>query len=267
MPIYERINVVVSLTLIGLALFFVLSFPVQEAEISLFGTPIEIVAPRQWLMMVLLAALAMAGTDVVIRMHPKLPSLYLTYRATFWMLPGLLVVLATQTLGLAPTPAIWAISLAIFGLMLWFTILAEYRQVSPDGVNLLWPRLWRQFIGYGVTLAFFIVIYQTRSRSAISATAVLLVSSSMALGLLCQPPEAILKSWLLAGVIGLGLGQMTWALNYWRIGALNAGLLLFLVFYLFVGLTQQYLDDKISHRTLWEFGTVAGVALIVIYNL
>jgi hypothetical protein len=183
------------------------------------------------------------------------------------MLPGLLVILATQTLGLAPTPAIWAIGLALFGLMLWFTILAEYRQVSPDEANLAWPRVWRQFIGYAVTLAFFIVIYQTRSRSALSATAVLLVSSSMALGLMRQPPYAILKSWLLAGVIGLGLGQMTWALNYWRTGALNAGLLLFLVFYLFVGLAQQYLDDRISHRTLWEFGAIAGVALVVIYNL
>lgn len=264
---FERINAVVSLTLIGLALYFVLDFPAQAAAVTLFGTPLELESPRQWLMVVLLAGLAVTGTDAVVRVHPRLPSQLLGYRATFWMLPALLVVLATQTLGLAPTTIAWAVGLAIVGTLLWLTIFAEFKLVSPGQPAPFWPRLWRQFIGYAVTLTLFIVIYQTRSRSAISATAVLLVSGMAALALLRQPPKTITKSWLFAAVIGLSLGQITWALNYWRTGALNAGLLLLLIFYVLVGLAQQHLLGALSRRTLWEFGAIAAVALVVIFAL
>jgi hypothetical protein len=131
----------------------------------------------------------------------------------------------------------------------------------------MWSRLWQQLVGYVVALLFFVVIYNTRSRSALSATAVMFVSGMTAVALLRQQPPRILISWLLAVIIGLSMGQLTWALNYWRIGTLNAGLLLFLMFYLLVGLSQQHLTGKLSSRTLWEFGVIATVALVVIFSL
>jgi hypothetical protein len=267
MRAYERINAVVSLTLIGLTLYFVLEFPQQVAAFTLFGSPLELESPRQWLMVVLLAGVAMAGTDAVILAHPELPTRRLIYRAMFWALPGLLVVLATQTLGLAPGPIVWAGGLAMAGVLLWFTIYTEYRQLAPDGGPQLGLRLWRQFIGYAVILSLFILIYQTRSRSAISATSVMVVSAIGALGLLGYDPKQVSKIWLFAAVVGLGLGQITWALNYWRTGALNAGLLLFLIFYVLVGLSQQQLAGTLSQRSLWEYGAIASVALVVILIL
>jgi len=267
MPAYERINVVVSLTLIGLALYFVLDFPVQTANIMLFGSPLEIDSPRQWLMVVLLGGMAMTGTDAVIRAHPSLPTRRVNFLITFWALPGLLVVLATQTLGLAPSPVIWAVGLVVVGILLWTTIYTEFRQVSPRAATDLWPRLWRQFIGYAIALIFFIVIYQTRSRSAASATSIVLIGSMVALSLLRQTPAEIGKVWLFAVIIGLSMGQITWALNYWRTGALNAGLLLFLLFYVLVGLAQQQLLGTLSRRTLWEFGAIASVGLVVVFYL
>jgi len=95
----------------------------------------------------------------------------------------------------------------------------------------------------------------------------MLVGGMIAVALLRQPPARILTSWLLAAVIGLSMGQLTWALNYWRFGTLNAGLLLFLVFYVLTGLSQQHLMGKLSSRTLWEFGAIAVVALVVIFSL
>lgn len=267
MPAYERINAVVSLTLIGLALYFVLDFPRQITTFMLFGTPLEVDSPGQWLMVVLLGGLAVTGADTVVRAHPELPTRRLSYLATFWTLPGLLVILATQTLGLAPSPVTWAVGLIIVGLLLWLTINAEFQQVASRSVVGLRPRLWSHFIGYTIALAFFIVIYQARSRSALSATGILLVGGLTALALLRQSPAEIGKTWLFAMVIGLSMGQITWALNYWRTGALNAGLLLFLIFYVLVGLAQQQLSGTLSRRTLWEFGTIALIALLVIFNL
>jgi hypothetical protein len=266
MLINERISVVVSLTLIGLTLYFVLAFPNQPANFTLFGTPLGVVSVEQWLAALLLGGMAMAGADAVIRVHPALPSRNILYLMTFWMLPGLLIILATQTLGLAPDPLTWGLSLVAVGLLLWLTLKAEFQQVAIKGNRFHWSYAWQQLIGYMVALLFFILIYRTRSRSAISATSMMLVAGMIALALLRHQPGLIGKSWLFAFIISLSLGQFTWALNYWRISALTTGLLLLLALYLLVGLAQQQLLGKLSQRALWEFGSVAVVALLVIFN-
>lgn len=267
MPVFERLSVVVSVTLIGLAAYFVLDFPTETASLSVLGSPLALVAPQRWLMALLLAGLVMAGADSIVRAHPALPSRRLGYVALFWMLPGLVVLLATQTLGYLTSAVAWGGSLALVGVVLWLTLAAELVSLGRDAANQLAPRLWRQFVGYTVTLIFFVVIYNTRSRSAASATAVMLVAGMAALPLLRRQPDELFNTWLLAGVIGLSLGQVTWALNYWRTGALNAGLLLFLIFYVLIGLSQQYLSGTLSRRTVWEFGTISLVALLVIFYL
>jgi hypothetical protein len=209
----------------------------------------------------------MVGTDHLMRAHPDLPDHHLTYLATFWALPGLLVILATQTLGLAPNTIAWAAGLVGVGILLWVTILAQYHQASPGSTHLRWPRLWQQLLGFGVALPLFVVIYFTRSRSALSATGILLVGGMVALALLRQKPETIKKTWLFAAIIALSLGQITWALNYWRVGALQAGLLLLVVLYVLIGLAQQQFLGTLSRRVLWEFGAVTLVALLVIFYL
>ena len=100
-----------------------------------------------------------------------------------------------------------------------------------------------------------------------SATGVMLVGGMVALSLLRSTPEQISKTWIFAAIIGLSLGQITWALNYWRTGTLNAGLLIFLVFYVLVGVAQQQLLGTLTRRTLAEFGAIAAIALAVILNL
>jgi len=264
---YERTNAVVSLTLIGLALYFVLEFPARVASISLFGSPLGVNTPRRWLMIMLLVSMTMAGADMVMRSHPILPNGRMRYLATFWMLPGLVVVTATQILGFVPDPLIWGVSLLTTGLFLWLTIVAEFQQVPGNDSAARWAALWRPAVGYALALVLFALIYHSRSRSILSASQVLLVSGMVALSLLRLPPAHISRTWLYASLIGLCVGQMTWALNYWRISTLRGSLLLFLAFYVLVGLAQQHLTAKLARRTLWEYGAIAVVALVVIYNL
>lgn len=265
---HEQTNAVVSLTLIGLALYFVLEFPQQSVAVTLFGTPLGIDSLRRWIMASLLVVIVMAGTDMVIRSHPALLKYRLSYQATFWMLPGLLVLLATQVLWLAPSPVVWGVGLFGVGMLLWLTIMAEFHQVSANsGLGQRWAYLWQQLMGYGLALGLFIVIYQPRSRGALSATEVLIISGMLALALLRQPAEMISRTWLYAGIIGLSIGQIMWAVNYWQTSALGAGLFLLLVFYVLVGLAQQHLTDKLSQRTLWEYGLVSVIALVIIFNV
>ena len=66
-------------------------------------------------------------------------------------------------------------------------------------------------------------------------------------------------------VVGLLLGEMTWALNYWPLlPGLTGGLLLLLSFYLAVGIALQGLQGRLSRRVSLEFAVFAAVALVLI---
>lgn len=262
MPLYERINAVVSLTLIGLAFYFILEFPVQAVIVPLPDVPFVLNTPRQWLMTVLLGALVMAGTDTVIRAHPRLASVRLSYLATFWMLPGLLVILATQALRLAPDLLTWAIALVGVGVALWLTIITAFDRVAPSS---RWAEIWEQLVGYGLALGSFVLIYQSSAVGTPGIVGNALVSLMVALSLLRQHPPLTPKVWLFAGVIGLAMGQITWALNYWRVDAWTAGLLLLLLLTVAITVARQHLSGTLRPRTLWELAGVTAMALLVIF--
>ena len=69
-------------------------------------------------------------------------------------------------------------------------------------------------------------------------------------------------------VVGLLLGEITWALNYWPLlPGLTGGLLLLLSFYLSVGIAQQSLQNRLTRRVVMEFGLfgVLALALIILF--
>jgi hypothetical protein len=264
---YERTNAVVSLTLIGLALYFALEVPARLTRVPLLGTDLAITASRRWLMALLLVAVVMAGADMVVRAQPALLERRLAYLATFWVLPGLLVIVLIQALGFAPNPLIWGISLIGAGILLWLTIVAAFHQAGPKGGAPFWAYLWEQLMADALALILFTLLYQAGQRALVSAGAMVMVSGMLALPLLRQKSPLITKSWLFASVIGLALGQATWAIRFWPVTALQAGLILFLLFYLLVGLTQQFLLARLSGRLVGEYGLIAALALVVIYFL
>lgn len=265
MPVYERINVVVSLALVGLALYFVLAFPVDQFSFNLFGSPVGVTSTWRWLMVILLTGLAMAGADAVMELQPALASRQLGNRAAFWTLPGLVIIFATQTLGLTPDPITWAVSLIITGVLLWLTLLAQFQQGSSEAGG--WSGWWQQIIGYGLAAGLFILIFYTRQRAILSAGSIFLVSLLVSLPLLrASSPAGPTRIWLPALVISLGMAQISWALTYWRAASLQIGLLLVLVLYILIGLTQQYLLNSLTRRAVWEFGLVAAVVIgLIIY--
>lgn len=265
MSIYERISATVSLTMLGLFAYFIVELPSRAIELTLFGSPLTLVVSQWWLMALLLGGLAATGTRSVVYAHPHLPRRTSEYALAFWVLPGLLVILATLWLSrLAPSLVWWLVGIGASGVLLWFVVLAEYHTIDPrDSVYEL-ARLWLNLVAYAVAFGFFVVIYQTRVRSILSATEVLLVSGLLALSLLRAGPAQARRTWLFAGIVALVMGQSTWALNFWRVPPPTAGLWLLLIFYLFTGPAQQHLLGRLTRRALVEFIAVAAVGLFVI---
>jgi hypothetical protein len=265
MPIYERISAMVSLTLLGLISYFIFELPSRAFELVLWGSPLTLVISQWWVMALLLGGLAATGTQSVVYAHPGLPRRASQYALAFWILPGLLVILATLWLPrLVPSLGWWLAGIGGTGVLLWFVVLAEYHTIDPRDPHYELARLGLNLATYAVAFGFFVVIYQTRARSILTATEVLGVSGLLATSLLRAGPAQAGGTWLFAGVTAMAMGQSMWALNLWRVPPLTAGLWLLLIFYLFTGMAQQQLLGRLTRRALIEFAVVAAVGIFAI---
>jgi hypothetical protein len=265
MPIYERISAVVSLTLLGLVAYFLIELPSRAVELTFWGSPLTLVVSQWWLLALLLGGLAATGARAVVHAHPRLPRRTSGYAVAFWILPGLLAILATLWLSLLASSLVWWLAgITIIGVLLWFVMLAEYHTIDPRDPQYELGHIWLNLVTYSVAFGFFVVIHQTRARSILSATEILLVSGLLAGSLLRAGPAQTGRTWLFAGIVALVMGQCMWALNLWRVPPLTAGLWLLLVFYLFTGLAQQHLLGRLTRRALVEFTIIAAIGLFVI---
>ena len=265
MYLYERISQVVSLTLLGLVAYFLIELPNRAIELTFLGTPLTLEISQRWLMALLLGGLAATGTGSIVRAHPQANRWPSGYMLAFMLLPGLLIILITLLLPLFTINLVWwVVGIAASGLLLWLTVLAEFHTVDPRDRWYELAHLWLNLVGFAVAFGFFILIYQTRARSIVTATAMAAAGGLLAASLLRAGPAQIGRTWLYALVAANVMGQSTWALNYWRVAPLTAGFSLVLVFYLLVGLAQQQQLGRLTRRALVEFATVATIGLLVI---
>jgi dipeptide/tripeptide permease len=261
MPLYNRLSLLVSLALAGLALSSLVDLPVASLYLVVLGSPLGFDLSSRWLLMGLLVALICAGTNAVLRTHPRIRLGTIGEMAPFWVLPGLLTLALAVLLYRAPNMLIWLGELAVAAALLPLVILAEHRIVDPRDRYHSRARLGLNLVAYATALVLFTLIYGVRARSLLSASAMVLAGGLLALELLRGLKIEVTQKWIYALVTGLILGEITWALNYWWMGALPGGIFLFLVFYLVSGLAQQHLGGRLTRRVALEYGVAALLCL------
>jgi hypothetical protein len=285
----DRASVLIWVVLMGLAAQRFLALPERSFTTTILGSPITLNITDNTILGVLLAGLVASGTEAVLRAHPlsqrsrmrrgrSAAAGHLWGAGTragwinpvnrdhwvFWGLPIALTIVAILLLPLAPSVVYWVIGLIATGLALGFSLAGIYYTVDPFQPGYRRARLGLNALTYAAALLLFLVVYSTRVRSIVSATEVMLVSGLLALELLRGSGWPMLMIALYAAITGLLLGQVTWALNYWRLASLTGGLVLLVVFYDVVGLAQSALQGRISRRVIIEYGliTIAAMALI-----
>ena len=263
-PGRQRLSVFVGLILSSLVLTKFIELPTRTFAVDVFGSELGVDLDAAWLMAVLLAGLVCTGTDALIRTHPRAHELGLRFTFVYWILPGLLGLIAARLLSEAPTRTIWAAGLAATGLLFVVVLIAEYTTVDPLAPVYPQARLFLNIVAYALAFALFILVYQTRGRSLITATALLVISFALALDLLWGTEAQPGHKAMLAAAVGLILGESSWAMNYWQISAWSGGIVLMLIFYVMTGLASQHLQGKLTRRVLFEFFLVAMVGIAVL---
>jgi hypothetical protein len=265
---YDRLSILVSIVVLGLALTFLIRLPVRVVQADLFGSPVTIPITSRLIMGLLLSGLTATGVEYIMRAHPDFGQEDVTlYSFLFWILPTL-VTLAAAWFTPLPLQAgnilAWLAGLAISAIVLSAVIVAEYRTVSQRDSAYTPARLLLNIVAYLGALVLFTAIYGAKLRSVLSASSVAVVGAILALSLLRAERQATFRTFGYAAICGLVLGEATWALNYWGVGGLAGGGLLTLIFYFFTGLSQQRLLGRFSRPVMIEFSVVGAVGLLLL---
>jgi hypothetical protein len=262
---YDRVSVVVGGILVGIVLLLVLDVPPRVFQFTPLGTPLTVQVTGLWVVSALLVGLACAGTEAVVRTHPSVRRGIIRYTFPGWILPALTTLAVTLYLPRSPDLLGWLVGMAIGGALLACLILMNYRLL--DGAAQRVARTVLRLSAYPLALVLFTAIYRTRLRSLVTATAVTLVAFLLALGILLDRPlrdRSMGRILLYSGIIGLMLGETTWALNYWQANALTVGVLLMLLFYVLTGIVREYIRGSADRQTLAEFLAVAALGIWIV---
>jgi hypothetical protein len=260
----ERASAVATLVVLGLILAVFLEFPTRTYDLAVLGSPLTVNISQTALMAALLVGIVCAGTDSIVRSHPVARRIEARYSFVTWALPALTALLAAVLLPQAPTRLYQMAGFVVTGLVLTAVISAEYFTVDPSDRRYLSARLSLNAWAYLVALISFILIYSPKARSLISATGITLISTLLALEFLRSAGRGFGRTALYAAIAGLCTGEIVWAMNYWRISGVTGGLILLLGFYVFTGLANQQLQDRLTRRVLLEYAVVALVGLAVL---
>ena len=261
-PDRDRLSVLTAIILLAFALARTVQLPTRPVRAMLFGSSIGFDLNGPFVLLVLVAALISAGADSLMRSHPELRGASLARSMVHWILPGGAALGLGLLLNRLPAGVGWWAGLGFAAVFMVLVLIAEYTVVAPDDAGFYWAALGLTVLAYAIALTFFTLLRASSGRAAITATAAALVSGLIGLRLVLLAGATRLDALSHAGVIGLCLGQCTWALNYWPAGALGTGLILLVVFYTCTGLTQQHLVGNLTRRVLIEFGVVAALGLL-----
>ncbi|MCC6454441.1 MAG: hypothetical protein IT328_05820 [Caldilineaceae bacterium] len=261
----DRISVATWMVVLGWGLSLLVRLPTAEVSFWALGSPVAISITGTLLAAFFLAIMAAAGAESVVSVHP----LFVARQArihtwSFWALPMALAIITTVLLPLVSSALMQVVALALSGVLLAAAYFGLYATVERGKPRFRRSRLWLDALAYGSALILFLFVYQTRTRSLLSGTLVAVTAMLLAAEILRTATPRSSAALTYSGIIGLVLGQVTWALNYWVLPGLTGGLLLLLIFYLLVGIGQQGLQERLTARVMWEFVIFGLMALALI---
>lgn len=217
----------------------------------------------------LIAAVAMVvgmGAYLIGRTHPSFLALGRAYTWTLWV-PAVAwfvagaALLRVGTFGSGLGPAIVA-TLLLGGLLA-----AQHRELQLTAGNRRGAEFLVSLGAFVSAFALFGVLTLAREHGPLAALGAAVVAALLAVVPLRRAVAEDSRTALYAGVVGLIVGQVAWALTYWVTPAIVGGAFLLLLFYVLVGVSEAVLDRSFGRRVLVEYGVVGACGLVLIASV
>lgn len=263
----NRVLVLIALLALTPVLLLVVELPSRILALDFLGSALSININADSLLILFLPVLAIAGVDWVLRDHPYVRAGQVPFLFPFWMAPALMALALGILLTRLTVWPLWIAALIVGIFIIGLLIVAEYVTIATNAASYAVARLAVTALSYLIAFGLFTLIYSARERSIISASATMFVAFTLSLDLLGPHIIGLKRAALFALIIAWLVGQGTWAMNYWNISNLSAGVLLLTVFYVSIGLVQQHFQERLSRSVLLEFAVVSLIAIVVAWQL
>jgi len=268
----DRLSVVTAALLLAMALLRVLEAPGRVLQLNVLGSPLGVTFSPATVMLLIIAGLAVSGTELLLREHGALRERAeageSASTAMFWIVPVLLsLALAIWLNGLSDL-GLWALGRVAAAVLVPLALAAEYAtldvRVGQGGRMSGWLQWSYAVLVHLTALLGFMVVYGANLRGLLAGPLVF-AGAGLLVARLLWPLVGDARRALLYGVVaGVGPGEMVWVLNYWPLSALQGGLVLLILFYVVVGLLQQWLLGTFNRRVVLEYSGVAVVAVVLV---
>ncbi|MHB0877999.1 MAG: DUF5656 family protein [Anaerolineae bacterium] len=263
----QRISVVVSAVVALLLLSPMLRIPVVVVPLQALGSPLRLGMSRELAVVVVAALLAWVGTHAVFSLHPDyLPG---TRIYSHRLLPTMATIAAgifwQRQVGAAMESRL--LMAAALALALTFVLMAQYASMSGDAPWFVRLRTVLGVVSLSIGLYLLIIIYGTRARSLVTATAAAAVGFAVALDIFQYEAVAEWRVLRSAAIAGLIVGECSWALNFWRLDPLRAGFVLLIVIYVFAGLMRRQLQGTLGRFAVLEHAFMVAILVVVMNRL
>jgi len=262
----ERLGTAISLIMVGLALSVIILLPSRELGLSVLGTRWTFRLSGMIQFALVMAGLACAGVDGIIREHPMVRGASLLYGVAFWGLPAIVVVEALFVLRQVSWWGYRGILILFCGGLLALVVRSQYEVIDPSSRWYRHARVFLNALTYASSLYLFFVAVWAGLDAILLAIGVAVASVMLSLGLFWHSPEEIRRTWLYAVLVGLIMGEAAWAIGQNApLDGHGAGLML-VIYYVLAGLVQQHLWGRLTARVALEYGVlgVAGVTVVLV---
>ncbi len=274
-PRYDRIASLVLVVVLGLAVVLLVDMNPNILRARLGGDlpPITV----SWLLIASLVVITSTGADLLARAHPEmqnrnLPTLnlgFLQFEVVpgFWILPSFSIISSFAFFRLFSSNmqgAAFVLSLVAAAGLLMVVLIGQHYALDRKPETRYRALLLLQIITYLLAFGVFSAVYYARFRTLYSAT--LISSSGMLLAFEVLQWSTRRGILYLAAIVGLILGEVTWALNYWSASFLMGGALLLIVFYIAVSLLHHHATGTLKRHLFVEYGLFgSGLVAVIIY--
>jgi len=267
-PGVDKLSILTSVVALGYVVSRFLETPSRLVKLMLFGSPLHFWVDGQSIMILLVAASVISGTDMMIRSHAVYKGNHRDIRPYYHCIgPMLTVVIIGILLNSWRIGSIWLVGLLCSMTFLTLVLTTEYRSIELPVLHTV--RIGLLALYYPVVLIWLFWLANLQVRGAISAVAAMLISGLLSFRFLygCDLSDA--RAGWNSFIIGLIIGELAWVLGYLALPPIVVAISLLLVLHISTGTIRNNSDMISPVHSIVEYSivTIVVIGAIIILKI
>ena len=251
----DKLSLVTSVVALGYVVAQFLETQSRMVKLILFGSPLHFWVDSQTIMILVVTASVISGTDMMIRSHVLFKDDHRNMRPYYHCIgPMLTVVIMGIVLDSWPMGTTWLVGLLCGMAFLTLVLITEYRAIELPVFHSVRIRLLAVYYPIGLLWLFWLVNIQV--RAAISAIAAMIVIGLLSFRFLHAYGLSDSRSARNGFVIGLIIGELVWVTGYLALSPIVVIISLLLVLHISIGIIRNVSEMVNQTHSIVEYSLI-----------